>query len=314
MKIKAVGIPYKGSKRKLIKNLNEIFEKVQPKDIILYDLFGGGGSVSFSIAQNPNVKKVIYNELDKNLFDFVMFLKNTSEEEFFERFYKPFYGRNDKPKDKIDKIFFERCYSFGNDGSGYIYSKEIEDIKRSLHYVIIHNDEKHIENIKKFYGDVNLNEIIEMGMPKNDNEVQKKKLKLYEVLKPFMPPRRNLVAHINNINLLAKTLPHIKNKKIEFHNKSYLDFKNFEKNSIIYLDPPYQNTSGYNSDFNFNLFNDFISKNKCIISEYNLEHKDYEIIYQKGKNDISRKIVQEKIYAHKNYNYTNLNQEKNSLF
>ena len=319
MKIKAVGIPYKGSKRKLIKELNEIFEKIHQKDIILYDLFGGGGSVSFSLAQNPIIKKVIYNELNKNLFDFVMFLKNISEEEFFTKFVKPFYGRNEKPKDNVGIVFFERCYTFGNEGGGYIYSREVENLKRNLHYIIINNDENHLKEFKKSFKklynkDIKIEEILEMGIPKNIGEVQVKKLKLNNLMKPYVPSGRNLVAHINNIILLAKTLPFIKNEKIEFHNKSYLDFENFESNSIVYLDPNYQNTSGYDSEFDFSLFEEFITKNKCVISEYNLEHKDYEIIYQKSKNNIRRKMVQEKIYAHKNYNYTILKKKNKTLF
>jgi len=320
MEIKAVGIPYKGSKRKLIKELNEIFEKIHydinqiseqdtKQGIILYDLFGGGGSVSFSLAQNPIVEKVIYNELDKDLFDFIMFLKNINQEEFFERFVKPFYGKDEKPENNVDKVFFERCYTFGNGGSGYLYNREVENFKRNLHHIIIDNDENHLKelkkNFKKLYNkDIKIEEILEMGIPKNIDEVQAKKLKLNKLMKPYVPSGRNLVAHINNIILLAKTLPFIKNEKIEFHNKSYIDFKNFESNSIVYLDPPYQNTSGYDFDFDFSLFEEFITKNKCVISEYNLEHKDYEIIYQKNKNNIRRKMVQEKIYAHKNYNYT----------
>ena len=61
---------------------------------------------------------------------------------------------------------------------------------------------------------------------------------------------------------------------------------------------PYQNTSGYNVDFDFEKFKEFISNYKCYVSEYNLEHKDYEVIFEKIKRNIGG-VATEKIYAHR---------------
>jgi len=318
-KVKAVGVPYKGSKRQLIPHLNKVLENHKDlvgQDVIVYDLFGGGGSVSFSLAQHPNVKKVIYNELDKDLFDFIMFLKNISQEEFYERFMKPFFRRDYEFKDKYEKIFFEKCYSFGNGGDSYIYGKHNEKMKEYYHLIIRDNDKKIID---KFQEEIKvipeMYDILEMGIPKNMEEFQLKKIKLQGIVEPYIPSKRCMLQHANNTNLLYKVLPFIKNEKIEFHNKSYLDFKDFEDNAFIYLDPPYQNTSGYNVEFNFEELNEFLSTYKCYVSEYNLEHKDYKMIFEKIKRNIGG-VATEKIYAHKDLikELNKISRKENGLF
>jgi len=318
-KVKSVGVPYKGSKRKLMTHLNKVLENhldLFGNDIVIYDLFGGGGSVSFSLAQHPRVKKVVYNELDKDLFDFIMFLKNTSQEEFYERFVKPFFRRDYEFKDKNERIFFERCYTFGNGGTGYIYGKHNEKMKEYYHLIIRDNDKKIID---KFQDEIKvipeMYDILEMSVPKNMEEFQLKRIKLQGIVEPYIPTKRCMLQHATNINLLYNVISFIKNGKIEFHNKSYLDFKDFEENAFIYLDPPYQNTSGYNVDFDFEKFKEFISNYKCYVSEYNLEHKDYEVIFEKLKRNIGG-VATEKIYAHKYFieKTNDKSKETNGLF
>ena len=42
------------------------------------------------------------------------------------------------------------CFSFGNDGRSYCYSKEIEPLKKALHYAICFNDFSLLEELNVF--------------------------------------------------------------------------------------------------------------------------------------------------------------------
>lgn len=59
-----LGIPYMGSKRKLSKTIIDYILIHNPNVKYIYDLFGGGGSMSFEALQRKQIKKVFYNELN----------------------------------------------------------------------------------------------------------------------------------------------------------------------------------------------------------------------------------------------------------
>jgi len=95
-------------------------------------------------------------------------------------------------------------------------------------------------------------------------------------------PRNHSNESIRNI---LKQIPDIQD--VRFINKNYLDvdMKNF-KNTVIYCDPPYQDTTKYNTTDSFN-HDEFwewvreVGKNNFVfISEYNAP-EDFECIWQK---------------------------------
>lgn len=65
-------IPFQGSKNAIAEKLILEMQKHKPKAKYFFDLMGGGGSVSFTALQMGY--KVIYNEYDKNLSDFVKYI------------------------------------------------------------------------------------------------------------------------------------------------------------------------------------------------------------------------------------------------
>lgn len=103
-------------------------------------------------------------------------------------------------------------------------------------------------------------------------------------------------------NLLKQTL---NIKDIQFTCKSYLDYKNI-KNSMLYCDPPYQGTTGYEDYIDYDEYWNWVRKlsedNIVLCSEYNAPD-DFVKIYEKtltttlDKN--SRKKDVEKLFIHK---------------
>lgn len=76
-------------------------------------------------------------------------------------------------------------------------------------------------------------------------------------------------------------------KDVLFLNVSYIDL-NIPDNSIIYCDPPYQNTTSYKYDFDHDLFWDWCRKKHkeghvIFISEYNAP-KDFTCVWEKEIN------------------------------
>ena len=59
-----IGIPYMGSKRKLAKPIIDYILANNPNTKYIYDLFGGGGAISFEALKRKKIQKVHYNDND----------------------------------------------------------------------------------------------------------------------------------------------------------------------------------------------------------------------------------------------------------
>jgi site-specific DNA-adenine methylase len=81
----SLGIPYMGSKRKLAGEILNFITQRHPDITDFYDLFGGGGSVSFTAVKDYRFN-VHYNELNKHIYSLVKYLKDnkTLEPKFYE--------------------------------------------------------------------------------------------------------------------------------------------------------------------------------------------------------------------------------------
>ena len=129
--MKNYGMPYMGSKSKI---LEFIFENLPEADT-LYDLFGGGGSVSDYAATNNKYKKVVYNEYEKLVYE--TFKKACNGEYKNET---RWISREDFNKLKETDGYVKLCWSFGNNGKAYMYSREVEYWKKAFHFAAVFND------------------------------------------------------------------------------------------------------------------------------------------------------------------------------
>ena len=80
-----LGLPYMGSKRKLAKRIVDEILQANLKTKYFYDLFGGGGAISFEALQRKKIKKVIYNELNTGV---VELLRKIQEDGITKEFYQ----------------------------------------------------------------------------------------------------------------------------------------------------------------------------------------------------------------------------------
>lgn len=137
----SLGIPYMGSKRKLASEILKVITARHSGISDFYDLFGGGGSISFTAVKDYRFN-VHYNELNKHIYSLVKYLKEnkTLDPKFYEWVTREeFFKQIEKSNEDADWYsgFVMSCWSFGNSQSSYLYGAEIEEMKRLAHNMII---------------------------------------------------------------------------------------------------------------------------------------------------------------------------------
>lgn len=109
---KKIGIPYMGSKRKLAGKIVDKILEENPKCKYVYDLFGGGGAISFEFLSRGI--EVHYNELNTGVVELLKrILTNGVTDEFHEWIDRDtFHALKNEPTWKGGLI--ATCWSFGN--------------------------------------------------------------------------------------------------------------------------------------------------------------------------------------------------------
>lgn len=145
----SLGIPYMGSKRKLASEILNLITQRHPGCTDFYDLFGGGGSVSFTAVRDYRFN-VHYNELNSHIYQLVNYLKEnkTLESKFYEWVSREeFFTQINRIDADWYSGFVMSCWSFGNSQSSYLYGTDIEEIKMLAHQFIVHGCIESMEKI-----------------------------------------------------------------------------------------------------------------------------------------------------------------------
>ena len=139
MKNHKIGLPYMGSKRKIAGRIVDKIQSDNPNAKYIYDLFGGGGAVSFEcLSRGLNVT---YNELNTGV---VELLKKIRDDGITPDFYQ-WIDRDTFNAHKNNSNWFgglcKVVWSFGNDQKNYMFGKNIEQFKRLGHDLVVHKSE-----------------------------------------------------------------------------------------------------------------------------------------------------------------------------
>ena len=257
-----LGLPYQGSKKKISKKIVEIIKQNFGTDKPIYDIFGGGGAITAECLMNG--LEIHYNDLDRTItgmFQRVLatdreFLKTLiiSRDEFFKI--------RDKENKTIDDELKLLVNSFRNDRNTYLYSKEFSDLKYNLAVEIIKKHDT-FSGYKKT--DTYKNAYRPFDVGKEDKS---------QVLRQFQR-----IQQVERVQKMS-----IKNLKITNHDYTHFSYL---KNTIIYLDPPYENTilEGYSiSEFDNQSFYDWaynMSKKYIVLmSSYEISDRRFECVYE----------------------------------
>ena len=330
-KISKLGIPYMGSKRSIAKNIVDTIIFCNPNVKYIYDLFGGGGAISFEFLQRKNIKKVIYNELNTGVTELLKYIQkngvtpdfyNWIDRETFHKYYK-------------DNTWFggliKTCWSFGNNQKSYLHGKEIEMYKKNYHLVVVNNENRIKEMcnyIEKYvFEKYKIKEKCILTLPIKKTiherrleirrqivEYQKKcklekfsRLKQLEQLQQLQQLQQleqleqfSRLQQVEQLEQLERLQQVERSEQLEIQNKSFENVKidTPMEETIIYLDPPYKNTSKYQIEIDHEFLNEYIknSKYKIYISSYQSKFFEIEsfiktcVMSQKYNNKVIEKL------------------------
>ena len=125
------GLPYKGSKNKIVKWLIPLL----PKGEVFVDLFCGGCAVTDAMMREGRYKRYIINDVEPMMpRTFCKALRGGYKDESRWISREDFFRLKDK--DEYATI----CFSFGNNLRDYLYSKTIEPYKLACHYAIVYDE------------------------------------------------------------------------------------------------------------------------------------------------------------------------------
>ena len=117
----------KGSKSKLADRIVSLF----PRATHLYDLFCGGSAISHCALLKNKYQHIHINDINPMMPKaFIKALQGGFDDE------DRWISREDFFRLKDTDPYVAICFSFGNDLKTYCYGKEVEPLKKALHYAI----------------------------------------------------------------------------------------------------------------------------------------------------------------------------------
>ena len=265
----SIGIPYMGSKRKLSGKIVDKILEDNPNCKYVYDLFGGGGAVSFEFLKRG--VEVHYNELDTGV---VELLKKIQKDGVTDEFYEwidrdTFHKLKNEPTWKSGLV--ATCWSFGNNKSkGYLFSKANEEIKKPLHNVIVHRCEKSKQEFFRLSG-VMIDDSLLVADTVNERRLVVMRYVKSEIgrLDLQQLERLNIVNRLQQLekldNVCSLNITNLSYEKVQINTP--ID------ETVIYLDPPYDKTAKYSSVICHKELNEFIASSpyKVYVSGYDMD-------------------------------------------
>jgi len=302
-KVEPLRIPYMGSKRKIAEQLFQKMLEIKPNAKYFFDLFGGGGAMSFFAVQLG--LKTYYNEKQKGLVDLINYIlqraRNGEKGQYgiFPDDFYDFIGREQfkilKDEDSIKGQFARICYSFGNSQKSYLFG-DIEELKHLAHDIVVFRNE---------------NALAEFNQKTNSNFVLSKKESWNERRFDFMAQviGRLDLDQLQQLERLQQLQQLQRLERLPNFTISNLDFQDVKiqtpiEETIIYLDPPYRGTTEYKEIALVDDIDNFFRNSPfaCFMSEYNapfdsvLEIRKESLLNNTGAK---KKFIIEKLFWNK---------------
>ncbi len=303
------GIPYMGSKAKIAKS---ICMKL-PKADHFYDLFGGGFSMTHCMIKDfsHKYKTFHYNEIKSDVVGLVN--RSIAGEFSYDRFKPEWISRDEFFKRKDHDAYVRCLWSFGNDQKGYLFGREIEAYKKSLHMAVVFNEfndfaekllgfntwpvyAKTIKQRRLFVRQKVAYDAKKNPLKGRGDLQQLERLEQLEQLQQLEQLER--LGQLDRLEQLEQL------QRLTTSSLSY-DQVDIKPNSIIYCDIPYENTADYGNFFNRSKFLDWAANHSepVYISEYNVSDPRFKMVYTIDKRSLlniatkdNHTVKQEKLY------------------
>jgi len=282
-----LGMPYMGNKRKLAKRIVAKIRRDNPKAEHFYDLFGGGGAISFEALKH--FKYVHYNELNTGV---VALLKDIIANGVTPKYYQWIDKGTFQKHKNDDDLFGGLCkvvWSFGNNQRDYLFAKEIEEDKRLLHFIVVDKCEKSLKEFNIKFG-------LDISLESNslfDETINQRRLRIMAIVK-----KRVGRIDLEQLERLEQLQQLQQLERLQITNLSY-DKVEIEDNSVIYLDPPYKNTTKYQHGIDESVLKEWITKHKNVyVSSYDFNLPCIMEFEHRSTIGKSKKVI-EKLFTNK---------------
>lgn len=269
------GIPYMGSKSKICQDIAFYFPDAEN----FYDLFGGGFAVTHYMMtqESDRYKTFHFNEIKFGVVDLI---KRAIAGEFNYDVFKPVWiSREDFFAS--DDAYVKVCWSFGNNQRNYMFGKNIEAYKKSMHQAVIFDE---------------FDELAEMTLgfkcwPKELATIKQKRFYLRQKIEHYRVTK--IPEHLHKF-LSEKQLTQLppfsrlerlqQLEQLERLRMTALDYRNVKilPNSIVYCDIPYFEKGNYQNNFSHQEFFDWAATRDfpVYVSEYNIDDPRFKLVFQ----------------------------------
>lgn len=292
------GIPYMGSKSSICNELIKVF----PRADNFYDLFGGGFSVTHAMLLNRKneFKCFHFNELRPGICELIQ--SAITGKYSYKVFQPPWVSRDEFFRKVETDPYIKIIWSFGNLGAAYLFSKEIESYKRSMHCAIVFNEldqlAQKVLGMEKFKDGYS---IYDRRLFLINRIEHFRKTKIPDFLHKFLSDQQ--LQQLERLQQLEQLERLERLQQLEYYTATY-DRVPIKKDSVIYCDPPYAGTADYDSIFNTSRFLDWAHSQEqpVFISEYNIADERFKMIFKIKKRSLlggEKKHMEERVYANK---------------
>ena len=134
------GVPRQGSKNAIAP---WIIDHLPPADTLV-DLFAGGGAITHCALLSGKWSRFIMNDLDAKVIN--LFLDSAHGKYTLENT-REWISRDEFQAKKKTDGYIAAVWSFGNNGTDYIYGKENEEYKHALHDFCFFADTSRLESL-----------------------------------------------------------------------------------------------------------------------------------------------------------------------
>ena len=274
-----------GSKSKIAPYLADYMINKHPDKHIFIDCCCGGLAMSHYILENYSSIRIIANDFEKSLYNLYKAIFSEGSKKLFDKLFSIFVNRDEfvkcLGKDDAYSTAVRFCYSFGNGGRTYMYSRDIENEKELLSNLLLLNLDKCTKETEN-------TPIIREWYKTLDDDFKKlpystiKRTKFLNLWKDYINENRyelERLERLEQLEQLERLQQFEQLQRLELHHGDAIKLldslpKEILQNAIVYFDPPYINTAKYkitNYEFNERLRLWCIEHKDicpCYVSEY----------------------------------------------
>ena len=270
------GTPYMGSKSRFAAEIAGFL----PAAPCIADVFAGGCAVTHAALLSGKFRRIIANDI----LDAPQLFIDAANGKYRDE--KRWISRDDFFALKDTDPYVRLCWSFGNNGRDYLYSREVEEWKHALHLARVHGDTSMLANMG-ISSDGSRADIMA-----HHEEYWHKYAKWLHDQKDIKnesgKPRKRSLQRLQSLERLEslqrlQSLESLERlQRLETRSGDYTQCP-LPEDCIVYCDPPYRYTHGYGTAFDHEAFYSWAEQcpRPVIISEYAMPEDRFACVWER---------------------------------